>query len=119
MLFSFRHALIIAAKVSGMYAFEWFCLWVTIPHMLQYKLPKKGGSMSEIKSFNVLDRTSPEAPAERLELSEQEVDARFAEIMGAEESLAAVSHEEREHRETTLLYKPSQGYDINSMKAAG
>lgn len=75
--------------------------------------------MSETKSFNTYDRVSPEAKVERHELTNEEVDARFADIVGAEEALAAVSHEERERREATSLYKPSQGYDINSMKAAG
>jgi len=75
--------------------------------------------MSETKSFNAYDRVSPEAPAERLELSDTEVDARFRDIVSAEEALAAASPEERERREAASLYKPSQGYDINSMKAAG
>jgi len=75
--------------------------------------------MSEVKTFNSYDRTSPEASAERLELSEAEVAMRFGDIVEAEEALAATSTEERERREATALYKPSQGYDINSMKAAG
>lgn len=75
--------------------------------------------MSETKSFNTYNHTSPEVQTERLELTETEVDERFAAIVKAEEVLAATNHDERELREATSLYKPSQGYDINSMKAAG
>ena len=62
--------------------------------------------------------TSFEA-ARKLEISEAEVDARFAAIVAAEENLAAVDNAERERRAQAMRYKPSQGFDINSMKAAG
>ena len=62
--------------------------------------------------------TSFEA-ARKLEISEAEVDARFAAIVAAEENLAASDSAERERRAQAMRYKPSQGFDINSMKAAG
>ena len=75
--------------------------------------------MSETKSMSTFDHVSPEAPKERLELGESEVNARFADIVRAEEALAATDHEERERREAASNYKPNQGFDINSMKPAG
>mgnify|MGYP001041598363 CR=1 FL=1 len=62
--------------------------------------------------------TSFEA-ARKLEISEAEVDARFAAIVAAEENLAAGDDAERERRTRVTSYKPSQGFDINSLKAAG
>jgi len=57
--------------------------------------------------------------ARNLEISEADVDARFAAIVAAEENLAAGDDAERERRTRATSYKPSQGFDINSLKAAG
>ena len=61
---------------------------------------------------------SPEAD-HNLELSEEAVNARFAEIIEAEENIAAGDPVERERRTQITNYKPSEGYDRNQMKAAG
>jgi hypothetical protein len=74
----------------------------------------------ETISFSSKENLTSEPETERrFDLDEATVKARFEDIVEAEEKYAVGDPVERERRDQATSYKPSEGYDINSMKAAG